>query len=214
LIRGGDAGDILVGIAMPTRPLERWNNDGANLETLLGDVGYQTSLQFADNKVDQQMELALSPYLSIAENIFLGNEQAKGGVIDWNRTNAEAAKLLAMVGLDSDPVTRVVEIGVGRQQLVEIAKALSKDVKLIILDEPTAALNDEDSANLLALMVGRSLENRCPDHESAIGAEVLRVEDWTVHHPIQMERKVVDNASLSVRSGEVVGLARAWPRRS
>jgi len=92
-------------------------------------------------------ELALSPYLSIAENIFMGNERAKSGVIDWNATNAEAAKLLKMVGLDSDPLTRIVDIGVGRQQLVEIAKALSKDVKLLILDEPTAALNDEDSAS-------------------------------------------------------------------
>ena len=209
-------------------------------------------------------ELALSPYLSIAENIFLGNERSSRGVIDWNATNAEAAKLLRMVGLDSDPATRIVDIGVGRQQLVEIAKALSKDVKLLILDEPTAALNDEDSANLLALMrrlrdeqgmtmimishklneiaavsdsvtvirdgqtiktldmhgekpvtedeiislmVGRSLDNRYPVHTSTIGSEVLRVENWTVHHPIQNERKVVDDASLAVRAGEVVGLA-------
>ena len=97
-------------------------------------------------------ELALIPLLSIAENIFLGNEQVKGGRIDWHQTNHEAAKLLARVGLDENPVTPINQIGVGKQQLVEIAKALSKRVKLLILDEPTAALNDTDSAHLLDLL--------------------------------------------------------------
>ncbi|HMR50118.1 MAG TPA: sugar ABC transporter ATP-binding protein [Arachnia sp.] len=97
-------------------------------------------------------ELALIPLLSIAENIFLGNEQLKYGRIDWNQTNHEAAKLLARVGLDENPVTPINQIGVGKQQLVEIAKALSKRVKLLILDEPTAALNDTDSAHLLDLL--------------------------------------------------------------
>ena len=98
-------------------------------------------------------ELALVPYLSIAENMFLGNERkGRGGLIDWNRANAEAAALLASVGLHENPVTPVGQLGVGKQQLVEIAKALSKDVKLLILDEPTAALNDIDSAHLLGLM--------------------------------------------------------------
>ncbi|QEE60694.1 ATP-binding cassette domain-containing protein [Salinibacterium sp. dk2585] len=97
-------------------------------------------------------ELALSPYLSIAENIFLGNEIQRGGFIDWNKTNLEAAKLLARVGLSDNPTTKITDIGVGKQQLVEIAKALSKEVKLLILDEPTAALNDEDSAHLLDLI--------------------------------------------------------------
>src|SRR5829696_4052994 len=99
-------------------------------------------------------ELALVPYLSVAENIFLGNEQrAKTGLIDWNATNAEAAKLLARVGLEENPVTPVGTLGVGKQQLIEIAKALSKRVKLLILDEPTAALNDEDSDHLLDLIL-------------------------------------------------------------
>src|SRR5690625_248916 len=97
-------------------------------------------------------ELALSPFLSIAENIFLGNEIKKAGMIDWNATNAEATKLMARVGLSENPVTRVMDIGVGKQQLIEIAKALSKRVKILILDEPTAALNDEDSAHLLDLL--------------------------------------------------------------
>ncbi|MEV6816560.1 ATP-binding cassette domain-containing protein, partial [Micromonospora sp. NPDC051296] len=98
-------------------------------------------------------ELALVPYLSIAENIFLGNERrGRNGLIDWNRTNAEAAELLSSVGLHENAVTPVVQLGVGKQQLVEIAKALSKKVRLLILDEPTAALNDIDSAHLLDLM--------------------------------------------------------------
>jgi len=99
-------------------------------------------------------ELALCQQLSIAENIFLGNEQATRGLIDWNRTNHEAEKLLARVGLRESPVATVLDIGVGKQQLVEIAKALSKQVKLLILDEPTAALNDDDSAHLLDLLRG------------------------------------------------------------
>jgi putative multiple sugar transport system ATP-binding protein len=99
-------------------------------------------------------ELALCPELSIAENIFLGNETTKNGLIDWNATNARAAALLDRVGLRENPTTRVLDLGVGKQQLVEIAKALSKDVKLLILDEPTAALNDDDSAHLLDLLRG------------------------------------------------------------
>ncbi len=98
-------------------------------------------------------ELALVPFLSIAENLFLGSERrGRGGLIDWNRTNAEAGTLLRSVGLEENPVTPVGQLGVGKQQLVEIAKALSKDVKLLILDEPTAALNDTDSAHLLGLL--------------------------------------------------------------
>ncbi|MCH7232537.1 sugar ABC transporter ATP-binding protein [Glycomyces sp. L485] len=97
-------------------------------------------------------ELALVSELSIAENIFLGNEQAKRGVVSWNKTNAEAARLMGKVGLPDNPRTLVENIGVGKQQLVEIAKALSKQVKVLILDEPTAALNDSDSENLLELL--------------------------------------------------------------
>ncbi|WP_438854572.1 multiple monosaccharide ABC transporter ATP-binding protein [Agromyces sp. M3QZ16-3] len=206
-------------------------------------------------------ELALSPYLSIAENIFLNNEQkGAGGLIDWNKTNFEASKLLARVGLNENPTTKIREIGVGKQQLVEIAKALSKRVKLLILDEPTAALNDEDSDHLLDLilhlkgqgitsiiishklneikkvadtvtvirdgktietiakqdvtedriikdMVGRDLEHRYPDHTPNLGEELLRVEDWTAHHPQDTSRVMVDNVNLHVRAGEIVGIA-------
>ena len=104
-------------------------------------------------------ELALVPYLSIAENIFLGNERTgRGGLIDWHRANADADELLRQVGLRETAVTPVGQLGVGKQQLVEIAKALSKDVRLLILDEPTAALNDTDSAHLLGLL--RDLRDR------------------------------------------------------
>lgn len=98
-------------------------------------------------------ELALIPDLSIAENIFLGNEQAKNGIINWNETIIETRGLLKKVGLSIDSEELIKDIGVGRQQLVEIAKALSKKVKLLILDEPTAALNEEDSENLLQLLL-------------------------------------------------------------
>ncbi|MCJ7840482.1 ATP-binding cassette domain-containing protein [Lederbergia sp. NSJ-179] len=98
-------------------------------------------------------ELALIPELSIAENIFLGNEQATQGVINWNETKRKTKELLEVLGLDESPDTLIKNIGVGKQQLVEIAKALSKDVQLLILDEPTAALNENDSENLLKLLL-------------------------------------------------------------
>ncbi|MBB4955782.1 putative multiple sugar transport system ATP-binding protein [Agrobacterium vitis] len=98
-------------------------------------------------------ELALVPQLSIAENIFLGNEIATKGVISWEETFSRTKKLLAMVGLKESPNTLVTDIGVGKQQLAEIAKALSKSVKLLILDEPTASLNETDSDALLNLLI-------------------------------------------------------------
>ncbi|MHA7142069.1 multiple monosaccharide ABC transporter ATP-binding protein [Arthrobacter sp. Bz4] len=99
-------------------------------------------------------ELALIPELSIAENIFLGNEPSRNGVINWDSVNSQTLELMARVGLREEANTPVKDIGVGKQQLVEIAKALSKSVKLLILDEPTAALNESDSQHLLDLMAG------------------------------------------------------------
>jgi putative multiple sugar transport system ATP-binding protein len=98
-------------------------------------------------------ELALVPLLSIAENIFLGNEQAEYGIIDWSAVFSRTKELLRKVGLEESPETLVTNLGVGKQQLVEIAKALSKRVKLLILDEPTASLNERDSDALLALLL-------------------------------------------------------------
>ncbi|MEV3935210.1 multiple monosaccharide ABC transporter ATP-binding protein [Glycomyces sp. NPDC049804] len=207
-------------------------------------------------------ELALVGELSIAENIFLGNERKRGGVISWDRTNGEAARLMQKVGLHDNPATLVEKIGVGKQQLVEIAKALSKDVKLLILDEPTAALNDSDSENLLELlrqlreegvtsiiishklgevlsvsdritvlrdgksietmetesgavtedrliksMVGRDLEHLYPPHEPKVGKVFFEIKDWTVYHPEQRDRVIVNKASINVARGEIVGLA-------
>ena len=188
------------------------------------------------------------------------------GVIDWNRTNHEAAR----AARPGRPATRTrpprsCDIGVGKQQLVEIAKALSKDVKLLILDEPTAALNDErlrstcstccaacrregitsiiispqaqrDRADRRrdhdhprrqddrdarrqgrrrrprtgssAGMVGRDLEHRYPTTRPTIGEELLEIEDWTVAPPAATRpRVVVDDANLTVRRGEIVGIA-------
>ncbi len=97
-------------------------------------------------------ELALIPLLSIAENIFLSNPRKTRGIIDWNKTRAEAIPLMEKVGLHEDPDTPINQIGVGKQQLVEIAKALAKKCKILILDEPTASLNERDSKNLLDLL--------------------------------------------------------------
>ena len=98
-------------------------------------------------------ELALVQYLSIAENMFLGNEISNKGIIDWDFTINKSKELLNRVGLKESPETLIMNIGVGKQQLVEIAKALSKNVSLLILDEPTAALNDYDSEVLLELLL-------------------------------------------------------------
>ena len=99
-------------------------------------------------------ELALVPLLSITENIFLGNEQSRFGVIDWSSSFLKTQALLKKVGLNESPSTLITNLGVGKQQLIEIAKALSKEVKLLILDEPTASLNETDSDALLELLLG------------------------------------------------------------
>ncbi len=99
-------------------------------------------------------ELALIPDLSVYENIFVGHEIRKGMTVDWNETIKRADAMLKKVKLNVNPAIKVKELGVGKQQLIEIAKALAKDVKLLILDEPTAALNEDDSDNLLELLRG------------------------------------------------------------
>ncbi|MCJ7471612.1 MAG: ATP-binding cassette domain-containing protein [Actinobacteria bacterium] len=207
-------------------------------------------------------ELEMVPYLTIAENIFLGNERVKNKIIDWDRTHYEANQLLKRVGLDEDTQKPVMDIGVGKQQLVEIAKVLSKKVKLLILDEPTAALNVEESKKLLKLllqfkeegitsimishkihevsevadritilrdgatietltkdkddigqdriikgMVGRPLTNRFPKRVSDVGEVAFEVKNWNVFDPLVEGRKVIKNASINARKGEVVGIA-------
>jgi putative multiple sugar transport system ATP-binding protein len=126
-----------------------------------GDIRFRgQECKFKDIRHSEEMgiiiihqELALVPLLSIAENLFLGNEQAASGVIDWPLTYSKTRKVLDKVGLREHPDTLITNIGVGKQQLVEIAKALSKDVKLLILDEPTASLNESDSDALLDLLL-------------------------------------------------------------
>jgi putative multiple sugar transport system ATP-binding protein len=209
-------------------------------------------------------ELALVPYLTIAENMFLGNERQRRGVVDWNATYGQAAEHMRVVGLNENPRTLIKDIGTGKQQLLEIAKALAKNVRLLILDEPTSSLNEGDARKLLELlsqfkrekgitsilishklnelayvadkitvlrdgmaietltkgaddisepriirgMVGREIVDRYPRRESGAPGEVaLEVENWTAHHPLYTERKVVDNVSFKMRKGEVVGIA-------
>ncbi|MDF2554588.1 MAG: xylG 1, partial [Microbacterium sp.] len=134
-------------------------------------------------------ELALSPYLSIAENIFLNNERKNAlGIIDWNKTNQEAAALLKRVGLRENPTTPVKQIGVGKQQLVEIAKALSKEVKLLILDEPTAALNDDDSDHLLDLILSLRQQG---------------ITSIIISHKLNEIKKVADTVTV-IRDGKTI----------
>ncbi len=238
--------------------------------TYEGEIIYQgQACRFKDISDSERLgiiiihqELALIPLLSIAENIFLGNERAKFGVINWFEAVTKTRELLDKVGLNEAPDTLVGDIGVGKQQLVEIAKALAKEVRLLILDEPTASLNESDSDALLGLllefkaqgissilishklneiskvadsitilrdgasvetldareagvsearvirgMVGRELTSRFPPRESKVGETVFEVKDWNVFHPLDGERQVVKDVSLSVRKGEVVGVA-------
>ena len=99
-------------------------------------------------------ELALVPEMTIGENMYLGNERGRKAKIDWDTTFVEADKYLKMVGLSESSKVLIKEIGTGKQQLVEIAKALAKNARLLILDEPTSSLNEEDSKALLDLMLG------------------------------------------------------------
>ncbi|WP_283646363.1 multiple monosaccharide ABC transporter ATP-binding protein [Marinovum algicola] len=133
-------------------------------------------------------ELALVPLLSIAENLFLGNENARGGVIDWRDTNRRTEALLRKVGLRDAPTTQVEKLGVGKQQLVEIAKALAKEVRLLILDEPTSALSESDSQKLLDLM----LELKAQGMTQII-----------ISHKLNEVRRVADSVTV-IRDGQSV----------
>ncbi len=134
-------------------------------------------------------ELALIPLLSIAENIFLGNERATSGIISWQETNRRAGDLLKKVGLSDAPQTPVDRIGVGKQQLVEIAKALSKEVRLLILDEPTAALSESDSQTLLDLILELKEQG---------------VTSIIISHKLNEVRRVADTITV-LRDGATVG---------
>ena len=236
-----------------------------------GDIVYDGEVCAFHNIKDSEkkgiviihQELALIPYMTIGENMFLGNEQGSKWCIDWNKTYAEADKYLEMVGLSDSSKTLIKDIGTGKQQLVEIAKALAKNARLLILDEPTSSLNETDSRALLDLMkklqkeqgmtmiiishklnevsyvadkitvvrdgstietmdakeqeiseariikgmVGREITDRFPKRQDVpIGDVMMEVRNWTVFHPEFAERKVVDDVSINVRRGEVVGI--------
>ena len=232
-----------------------------------GEICQFTNIRDSESKgiVIIHQELALIPYMSIGENMFLGNEKGSKFSIDWDETYAEADKYLKEVGLHESSRTLIKDIGVGKQQLVEIAKALAKKSRLLILDEPTSSLNESDSKALLDLllelkktgltsiiishklnevsyvadditvlrdgktietlikgvddfsedriikgMVGREIADRFPKRnpeEVKIGDIAMEVSNWTVHHPKYTERKVVDDVSMYVRKGEVVGIS-------
>lgn len=236
-----------------------------------GDIIYDGEIcNFHDIKESEakgiviiHQELALIPYMTIGENMFLGNERGKKFAINWDETHGMAEKYMKQVGLTESSRTYIKDIGVGKQQLVEIAKALAKKAKLLILDEPTSSLNESDSKALLDLMlklkkegmtsiiishklnevsyvadkitvvrdgstietltkgvddfsedriikgmVGREIADRFPKrHGVKIGDVNMEVKNWTVYHPLYSERKVVDNVSLNVRKGEVVGIS-------
>ncbi|PRY25694.1 multiple monosaccharide ABC transporter ATP-binding protein [Pseudosporangium ferrugineum] len=172
-----------------------------------GDIVYQGSqVRFSDIRQSERagiviihQELALIPDMSITENIFLGNEPRKRGAIDWKSAQRQALDLMARVGLREDPDTLIKDIGVGKQQLVEIAKAFAKDVKLLILDEPTAALNEADSQHLLDLLRGfreRGITSIMISHKlneiEAIADEITILRDGKTVETLNIQRDGVD----------------------
>lgn len=239
--------------------------------TYEGDIEYDGKLcrfstikdSEAEGIVIIHQELALIPYMTIGENMYLGNERGKKFAIDWDETYALADQYLQKVGMTESSKTLIKDIGVGKMQLVEIAKALTKNARLLILDEPTSSLNETEAKALLDLlkefkkqgmtsiiishkineisyvadkitimrdgetietldkatddisegriikgMVGREMSNRFPARESTVSDEVvMEVSDWTVFHPVFDEKKVVDNANIKLRRGEVLGIA-------
>ena len=172
-----------------------------------GDILYEDEVQKFANISDSEkkgiaiiyQELALIPDLSVYENIFMGHEIHKKGIIRWNATRAEASKMLEKVKVKNvHPATKIIDLGVGVQQLVEIAKALSKDVKLLILDEPTAALNEDDSENLLELLKDLKQQGITSIMISHKLKEVIAVADTVT---VLRDGKTI--CSLSADKGEV-----------
>ncbi|MBO1266013.1 sugar ABC transporter ATP-binding protein [Proteiniclasticum sp. SCR006] len=143
-------------------------------------------------------ELALIPELSVYENIYLGHEIRKGRIIDWNETIKMSKEMLKKVRLNVNPETKIKELGVGKQQLIEIAKAFSKNVSLIILDEPTAALNDDDSENLLKLLLELKEEGVTSIMISHKLKEVIQIADTVT---VLRDGKTI--CSLSREKGEI-----------
>ncbi len=206
-------------------------------------------------------ELALVKYMDIVENVFLGHEIRKpNGTIDYDREYVITKKALEEVGLNIDPSTLVLRLGIGQQQLVEIAKAIVKDARIIILDEPTSSLTGEETASLLKLlrqfrekgitciyishrlnevfdisdsttimrdgcvvhctptseltedrliayMVGRKMTDRFPHAVHTAGEPILEIRNWTVYNPELPDKIKLDNINLTLRRGEILGIA-------
>jgi putative multiple sugar transport system ATP-binding protein len=171
-----------------------------------GDILFEGQVQEFKGIADSEkvgiaiiyQELALVPELSVYENILLGNEITHGLTIDWNATIKKAAEMLKMVRLDLNPATKVRGLGVGKQQLVEIAKALCRDVKLLILDEPTASLNEDDCDNLLNILQGLKSQGVTCILISHKLKEVIRIADMVT---VLRDGKTI--CTLDAHKGEV-----------
>lgn len=171
-----------------------------------GDIVYNGEVQQFTKINDSEkkgiaiiyQELALIPEMSVYENIFLGHEIQNKGIINWQDTKIEAAKMLKKVKLTVHPTVKVIDLGVGVQQLIEIAKALSKEVKVLILDEPTAALNEDDSENLLELLKDLKKQGVTSIMISHKLKEVIKVADT-----VTILRDGQTICSLSAEKGEI-----------
>jgi len=150
-------------------------------------------------------ELALSPYLSIAENMFIGDERAKFNIINWDKTREDALKYMERIGLHENPNIPVNKLGVGKQQMVEIAKALAKHAKLLILDEPTSALNERDSQHLLDILkelrdkdnISSVLISHKLNEVAAVADSITILRDGKTIETLDVERKKDTPVSIS-----------------
>ena len=172
-----------------------------------------------DGIVIIHQELALVPYLSIAENMFLGNERGSAVSINWNETYAKADELLAVVGLQESSHTLIKDIGIGKQQMVEIAKALSKNVQLLILDEPTASLNEGDSMKLLNLLkefkkqgVTSIIISHKLNEIAYVADQITIIRDGAVIETLDMAEQAVDEARI-IRGMVGRELTNRFPQR-
>ena len=212
-----------------------------------GDIVYEGEVCKFSNIKDSEskgiviihQELALVPYMSIGENMFLGNEQGRKYAIDWDKTHTEATKYLKIVGLTESSKTLIKDIGVGKQQMEADSQALldlllefkkqgmtsiiishkinevsyvADDITIIrdgqTIETLTKGKDDISEDRIIRGMVGRALEDRFPKRSGVkLGDTALEVEHWNVYHPIYPEKKVVDDVSFYVRSGEVVGFS-------
>ncbi len=183
-----------------------------------GDIVFDgKSCAFADIKQSEKagiviihQELALSPYLSIAENIFIGDERAKYNIINWDKTREDALTYMRKLGLDENPNMTVNKLGVGKQQLVEIAKALAKDARILILDEPTSALNENDSEHLLQILrelrdqhnISSVLISHKLNEVAAVADRITILRDGKTIETLEVER--ADNGAASISEVRII----------